>query len=344
MPLPVTSQYAPPQSWEEFESLCCDLYERIWNDNGTQKHGRQGQPQAGVDVYGRPDGKNYAGVQCKKKERWPPSDLTVDEIDEEIKKAKTWKPGLKRFIIATTAPNDQKVQKHARKITTAHKKKRLFTVEVASWDEITRQLANHPGLLRKYGYLPDIAETAKLVAERLRETAPEQSAKSSVKFLAARSTNQELGVIEAIERDLASRFSRALRRCFFPETAQVDEYVSVADIACEPEYAAVSSELRRRILLRAARSAAVRGTTKKAQELLALAQSLKGQDSDLLARARLLERTDVDGALSLIRDETDADSRSTVFNMLVRHRTAADALNWLAGEGLRRFRQPEIPT
>jgi transposase len=30
MPLPVTSQYAPPQSWEEFESLCCDLYERLW--------------------------------------------------------------------------------------------------------------------------------------------------------------------------------------------------------------------------------------------------------------------------------------------------------------------------
>ena len=103
MPLPINSQYAPPKSWEEFEDLCADLYALIWNDKGTQKHGRQGQPQGGVDVYGRPDGKNYTGVQCKKKSIWPPTDLTTDEIDEEVEKAKTWKPGLKHLIIATTA-------------------------------------------------------------------------------------------------------------------------------------------------------------------------------------------------------------------------------------------------
>src|SRR3954465_7691522 len=122
MPLPVTSQYAPPQSWEEFESLCCDLYERLWNDRGTQKHGRQGQPQGGVDVYGQPDGKNYSGLQCKKKDVWPPSKLTIAEIDEEIAKAKTWSPGLKHYLIATTAPNDEAVQAHVRTVTKAHRK------------------------------------------------------------------------------------------------------------------------------------------------------------------------------------------------------------------------------
>jgi hypothetical protein len=333
MPLPVTSQYAPPQSWEEFESLCCDLYERLWNDRGTQKHGRQGQPQAGVDVYGRPDGKNYAGVQCKEKAIWPPADLTTDEIDEEVAKAKTWKPRLKKYIVATTAPNDDKVQAHARAITAAHKRKRLFSVQVASWDQITRQLANYPDLLRKYGYISDIAETAKLVAVHLRETARSQIATPRM-AMPSHSPGQEPAIVEAVERDLASRFTRAMRRSFFPEATQTDEYVSVADIACEPEYTGVSSELRRRILLRAARSAAVRGTLEKAQELLRQAQKLKGPDSDLLARARILERTDIDGALSLIRDETDADSRSSVFNMLVRHRSPANGLQWLAQAGM----------
>jgi hypothetical protein len=275
MPLPVTSQYAPPQSWEEFESLCADLYARIWGDTGTQKNGRQGQPQGGVDVYGRPNGKNYTGVQCKKKGIWPPADLTTSEIDEEVVKAKTWKPALKHYIIATTAPNDQKAQDHARAITKAHTRKKQFSIEVVSWDEITRQLATYPDLLRKYGYLPDIAETAKLVAEHLRETTQGQGTPPTIKS-PAQSASQDSGVVEAVERDLAARFMRALRRSFFPETAQSDEYVSVADIACEPEYANVSPELRRRILLRASRSAAVRGTLERAQELLRQAQSLRG--------------------------------------------------------------------
>jgi hypothetical protein len=336
MPLPVTSQYAPPQSWEEFESLCCDLFGRIWNDSGTQKHGRQGQPQGGVDVYGRPDGKHYSGVQCKKKEVWPPAELTTTEVDEEVAKAKTWDPGLKHYIIATTAPNDEKLQAHARAITKAHSKQKLFSVEVVSWTEITRRLAQHPDLLRTYGYLPEIniAETVRLVSEHLRQN-PQRPDEPPTSKTLAESVKQDPAVVEAVERDLASRFSRSMRRSFFPETIQVDEYVSVAENASEPEYAHVSPELRRRIFLRAARSAAVRGSVEKAEELLRQAQSLEGPDSDVLARARILERrSDIDGALALIRDETDTDSRSTVFNMLVRHRGAAAGLKWLEDDKL----------
>jgi hypothetical protein len=258
VPLPVTRQYPPPQNWEEFESLCADLYERIWNDPETQKHGRQGQPQGGVDVYGRPDGKNYSCVQCKQKGVWPPTKLTKADIDEEVEKAKTWKPDVKHYLIATTAPNDDKAQAHARALTKAHQKKGLFTVTVVSWDEITRRLASYPELLSKYGYAPDIslakkietlpAETAKLVAKELRE------AKDDLQKDIAQSATQDAGVAEAVERDLAARFARAMRRSFFPETLQLDEYVSVANIAAEPQYTKVSPALRHRIFLRAARS------------------------------------------------------------------------------------------
>ncbi len=150
MPIPVTSQYPPPKSWEEFESMCADLYTRVWQDEDTQKHGRQGQPQAGVDVYGQHDGKKYTGVQCKKKSVWPPTDLTISDIDEEVKKAKTWKPGLHHYIIATTAPNDDKAQAHVRELTKKHKRKGLFSVSIASWDEIIRRLASYPDVLKTY--------------------------------------------------------------------------------------------------------------------------------------------------------------------------------------------------
>jgi hypothetical protein len=84
---------------------------------------------------------------------------------------------------------------------------------------------------------------------------------------------------EALERDLAARYDRAMRRSFFPETTATDEYGSVADIACEPPYTTVAPALRRTIILRAARSAAVRGTLEKAEELLAVAQTLPGGES-----------------------------------------------------------------
>jgi Flp pilus assembly protein TadD len=321
MPLPVTSEYAPPQSWEEFESLCADVYSKVWQTK-LEKNGRQGQPQGGVDVYGQPDGTNYSGIQCKKKRKWPPEALTTDDIDEEVEKAKSWKPGLKKYFIATTAPNDAKAQAHARTITEAHAKSGLFSVEILSWDEVTRDLASYPGLLDKYypqlvsSVAPQIEElpekTAKLVIQHLRE---EKQAE------AGNDAGLSLTSAEALERDLSAHFERVLKRSFFPESIKTDEFVTVADIAAEPEYASVSPALRRSILLRAARSEAVRGDIEKAKELLRAAQDLQGPDSDRVARARLLERQgDIDGAMALIRDQTDPDAVSTMLNVIVRAR------------------------
>ena len=59
----VSQQIPPPKNWQDFESLCADLWTKIWKDPDTQMHGRQGQAQYGVDVYGRPNqGQEYAGV------------------------------------------------------------------------------------------------------------------------------------------------------------------------------------------------------------------------------------------------------------------------------------------
>ena len=48
-------QLPPPAIWQDFEKLCHVLWREIWNDPATQKNGRSGQPQHGVDVFGQPN-------------------------------------------------------------------------------------------------------------------------------------------------------------------------------------------------------------------------------------------------------------------------------------------------
>lgn len=67
--------------------------------------------------------------------------------------------------------------------------------------------------------------------------------------------------------------------------------------------------------------------------LLQEAQRLSGGDSDLPARARIAHaKGDVEYAISLLRDEKDADSRSTLLDILFGSRGRDAALAWLAEE------------
>ncbi len=67
----IDKQIPPPKSWEKFEDLTRALFAAEWRSPLTQKNGRSGQKQHGVDIYGTPEaapGKTF-GVQCKGKSR-----------------------------------------------------------------------------------------------------------------------------------------------------------------------------------------------------------------------------------------------------------------------------------
>jgi len=151
-------QWPPPENWQDFESLCCDLWRRIWDDPDTLKHGREGQSQRGVDVFGRPGrGSEWAGVQCKLKSELTGGRLTRAEIEKEVAKARDFNPRIASLTIATTAPRDAAVQEAARQITEALRKEGLFSVSVASWEDVRQRLAEYPDLLAKHypGVVPD---------------------------------------------------------------------------------------------------------------------------------------------------------------------------------------------
>lgn len=89
-------QLAPPRNWQDFENLGHELSRAEWNDPFTQKHGRPGHGQQGVDVYGLATHQGgFVGVQCK----------------------------CRDIVIATTQPGDPMLQQEARYITEGHQRK-----------------------------------------------------------------------------------------------------------------------------------------------------------------------------------------------------------------------------
>ena len=137
-------QIHPPENEEQFEELCWDLYKANFGEQ-TQRYGRQGQSQEGVDIF-VPN--QHIGIQCKKKD-WN-NEIKESELKNEIQKAKNFKPLLKRFILATTCKRDARIQKVARLISEEHKKQNRFSVEIHSWGEIKALFDKHPEVYEKY--------------------------------------------------------------------------------------------------------------------------------------------------------------------------------------------------
>lgn len=153
MPQLHSSQIPPPKTWQEFEELCADLWQEIFESPNTELNGRTGQPQKGVDISGlKGDSEKWFGVQCKGKDgRYGDHhQVTETELIAEVEKAKKFTPKISHFILATTAPNDVKIQEVARRLTTKNIELGLFIVQVKSWDEIHREFTKFKNLIRKY--------------------------------------------------------------------------------------------------------------------------------------------------------------------------------------------------
>ncbi|HYC37288.1 MAG TPA: hypothetical protein VEC19_12750 [Usitatibacter sp.] len=150
--MPLSSyQIFPPKDWQQFERLCHALWSQVWLDPNTQMHGRSGQEQHGVDIYGRPKGASrLGGVQCKGKDQNYRSKATESELRREVEKAKTFRPPLGEFIFATSSPNDAELQAIARELTEQHRQAGLFDVYFYGWDDICLKLSRHPDVVREF--------------------------------------------------------------------------------------------------------------------------------------------------------------------------------------------------
>lgn len=149
----ISKQICKPQNWQDFESLCKILWTHVWEltPGDVKKNGRMGQAQHGVDVYGKPKGcGSYIGIQCKGKDDYTQASLTELEIDNEIEKAKNFKPYLHKLIFATTANKDSQIEEYIRVKNINNIEQGLFEVDICSWEDIVDLIEAYPIVKKWY--------------------------------------------------------------------------------------------------------------------------------------------------------------------------------------------------
>ncbi|WP_296883932.1 lipopolysaccharide assembly protein LapB [uncultured Methanobrevibacter sp.] len=131
-----------PNDGKHFENLCCELWKRIWKTDNVKPYLRQGYSQNGVDLYYQSDEGIHA-IQCKCVKK-----LTVKQISKEINLAKSFKPKLKSYTIATTVESNDKLTNHV----LIESEKSDFQINIVFWQEILSELkkSSNSDILKDY--------------------------------------------------------------------------------------------------------------------------------------------------------------------------------------------------
>lgn len=146
MPTTTTSRLPPPTSWDEFEDVCKSSFSLRWANPNLARHGRQGQKQDGVDIYGVDSLQNFVGIQCKN----TISTISQQLIESEILKAEQFTPQLTALYIATTADRDVHTQTYARKLSEERRTQNRFPVDVVFWPDIVHDLSREDAVIRQH--------------------------------------------------------------------------------------------------------------------------------------------------------------------------------------------------
>jgi hypothetical protein len=136
MPTFAELRVPPPKSWDEFEAIVCSAAKNRWKSADFSQHGRQGQRQDGVDVFGKDDRGRLVGLQCKN--TW--AGLSQNTIADEIEKAQSFKPQLEQLYVVTTADTDKNLQAFVRELSEQRLKEGRFEVAVLFWNDVWRDL------------------------------------------------------------------------------------------------------------------------------------------------------------------------------------------------------------
>lgn len=136
----------PPLDWNEFEDISKSAFSQRWSNPNLNRHGRQGQKQDGVDIYGYDHFNNFVGVQCKN----TIGQITEKIITDECAKAENFIPKLTALYIATTASRDVSIQKFARELSNDRKSQGKFPVEIVFWEDIRADLTKDESVVRQH--------------------------------------------------------------------------------------------------------------------------------------------------------------------------------------------------
>ena len=112
----------------------------------SEKNGRPGQKQHGVDIVGPDEIGRRVGVQCKRYK----TPLTLDSVTNEVAKAEEFKPKLSALFIATTSDRDAKLQEQVPELSDKRVAKGRFAVALLFWGEIVSSLVLNPAVIKAH--------------------------------------------------------------------------------------------------------------------------------------------------------------------------------------------------
>lgn len=142
-----------------FENLCLDLLKINKKYENTQRNGRRGQRQNGVDIFARiVKSLEWIGIQCKVKTG---GIIEATEIDSEINKSLTFNPKLTSYYIYTTAKRDASIQEYVRNKNDLNLQAGLFSIEIYFWEDIETLLKEDEYKSVHYKYYRELYTTFK---------------------------------------------------------------------------------------------------------------------------------------------------------------------------------------
>lgn len=198
------NSYGPkPKGWVEFEEIVCSAAKIRFRNSDFTLHGRQGQSQDGVDVYGDDQSGKPVGIQCKN----TLGGVTEKTMLEEVKKAEAFKPALSKLYVATTADADTKLQQVARELSEARKSAGLFPVHILFWGDIWGDLTKDKAYLAQHYPEWDAASPGKQIAK------PSHDQRLFERFLAALPFEPVIRLLK--EHDFNGSFSREALKPLF---------------------------------------------------------------------------------------------------------------------------------
>lgn len=146
--------FLAPQNWTDFEILTASTAQRVFATPFVDTVGRAGQAQEGLDVH-IPD--LGIGIQCKRHLKpganglpRPGGGLTPKGLRAAVEEADKGPWRLKKFILATTASADVKLQLAALDLSEERAALNLCGVTIWFWEQFVTHLNNYDELARHY--------------------------------------------------------------------------------------------------------------------------------------------------------------------------------------------------
>lgn len=136
----------PPKGWEEFEGIVKSALELRWRTSTLTMHGRQGQKQNGVDIYGHDDLGRLVGIQCK----LTTYSINQNIIDTEISQAENFCSPISTLYIATTSHSDVHLQQYVRNLSMARVKENKFSVGIFFWIDVIQDLTKDINAVQRH--------------------------------------------------------------------------------------------------------------------------------------------------------------------------------------------------